>query len=196
MKTRRRYAPPFFRYSRKTGGGVQTPPPSRARVKRNVCIWHLCANFCCFVVLSGNETITPLSVCLIVPTCMHALTNVVSNIDHDCLSYVQPYDSLAVPGGGRLDAPPPAFFADSGKTVVRKNDRATVFLAHLFNINSARCVKNKRSWVISGHVTRQGHVARPIKTFDFIPNVFKLSHVHKAIRTCKSRIRFFPYWCP
>ena len=38
VKTRRRCAPPFFRYPRKTwgrGGGVQTPPPSRARVNFN-----------------------------------------------------------------------------------------------------------------------------------------------------------------
>ena len=33
-KTRRRYAPPFFRYLRKTsGGGVAPTPPVRARVK-------------------------------------------------------------------------------------------------------------------------------------------------------------------
>ena len=37
MKTRRRCAPPFSCYPRKTagGGGVQTPPPSRTKVNMN-----------------------------------------------------------------------------------------------------------------------------------------------------------------
>ena len=44
MKTRRRCAPPFSCYPRRTAGGVQTPP-SRAKVKRRILqihqlIWH------------------------------------------------------------------------------------------------------------------------------------------------------------
>ena len=35
-KTRRRVAPPFFRYLRKTSGGVHQPPPVWARVNRSV----------------------------------------------------------------------------------------------------------------------------------------------------------------
>ena len=42
-KTRRRYAPPFFRYLRKTSGGGCTNPPVRARVKGSMppCIDHM-----------------------------------------------------------------------------------------------------------------------------------------------------------